>query len=70
MIPRYTRPEMAAVWAPETRFRIWYEIEAHAADAMAKLGIIPAESAACASISYQMRNRVSGAQTAAISGRV
>ena len=46
MIPRYTRPEMAAVWAPETRFRIWYEIEAHAADAMAKLGIIPAESAA------------------------
>ena len=46
MIPRYTRPEMAAVWAPATRFRIWYEIEAHAADAMARLGIIPAEAAA------------------------
>ena len=30
MIPRYTRPEMAAIWAPETRFRIWFEIEAHA----------------------------------------
>ena len=46
MIPRYTRPEMAAVWVPEARFRIWYEIEAHAADAMAKLGTIPAEAAA------------------------
>ena len=41
MIPRYTRPEMAAIWSPETRFRIWFEIEAHAADAMAELGIIP-----------------------------
>jgi adenylosuccinate lyase len=41
MIPRYTRPEMAAIWAPETRYRIWFEIEAHAADAMAELGIIP-----------------------------
>ena len=40
MIPRYTRPEMAAIWSPETRFRIWFEIEAHAADAMAELGII------------------------------
>jgi adenylosuccinate lyase len=45
MIPRYTRPEMAAIWAPETRFRIWFEIEAHAASAMAELGLIP-ESAA------------------------
>jgi adenylosuccinate lyase len=45
MIPRYTRPEMAAIWAPEARFRIWFEIEAHAADAMAKLGIIPAAAA-------------------------
>ncbi len=35
MIPRYTRPEMASIWAPETRFRIWFEIEAHAASAMA-----------------------------------
>jgi adenylosuccinate lyase len=46
MIPRYTRPEMAAIWSPETRFRIWFEIEAHAADAMAQLGIIPKAAAA------------------------
>jgi adenylosuccinate lyase len=46
MIPRYTRPEMAAIWEPQTRFRIWFEIEAHAADAMAELGIIPKEAAA------------------------
>src|SRR6202522_2002505 len=46
MIPRYTRPEMAAIWSPETRFRIWLEIEAHAADAMAALGIIPKAAAA------------------------
>ncbi len=46
MIPRYSRPEMAAIWSPETRFRIWFEIEAHAADAMADLGIIPKEAAA------------------------
>ena len=45
MIPRYTRPEMAAIWDPQTRFRIWFEIEAHAADAMAELGIIPKEAA-------------------------
>jgi adenylosuccinate lyase len=45
MIPRYTRPQMAQVWAPATRFRIWFEIEAHAATAMAELGLIP-ESAA------------------------
>ncbi len=45
MIPRYTRPEMAAIWEPQTRFRIWFEIEAHAADAMAKLGIIPKAAA-------------------------
>jgi adenylosuccinate lyase len=45
MIPRYTRPEMAAIWSPETRFRIWFEIEAHAADAMAELGMIPKEAA-------------------------
>jgi adenylosuccinate lyase len=46
MIPRYTRSEMARVWEPETRFRIWFEIEAHAASAMAELGIIPREAAA------------------------
>src|ERR1700726_2608654 len=45
MIPRYTRPEMAAIWEPQTRFRIWFEIEAHAADAMAALGMIPKEAA-------------------------
>ncbi|HEY0282542.1 MAG TPA: adenylosuccinate lyase [Rhizomicrobium sp.] len=46
MIPRYARAEMAAIWSAETRFRIWFEIEAHAADAMAKLGVIPKEAAA------------------------
>src|SRR5205085_12242457 len=45
MIPRYTRPEMAAIWDPQTRFRIWFEIEAHAADAMAELGLIPKSAA-------------------------
>ncbi len=45
MIPRYSRPEMAAIWSPETRFRIWFEIEAHAARAMANIGIIPKEAA-------------------------
>src|SRR3954462_14294429 len=46
MIPRYARPEMAALWEPEARFRIWFEIEAHAADAMAALGVVPPEAAA------------------------
>jgi adenylosuccinate lyase len=46
MIPRYSRPEMAAIWDPQTRFRIWFEIEAHAADAMAALGMIPNSAAA------------------------
>src|SRR5277367_498260 len=46
MIARYTRPEMAAIWSPETRFRIWFEIEAHAADAMVEIGIIPKDAAA------------------------
>ncbi|NNU80621.1 adenylosuccinate lyase [Halovulum dunhuangense] len=46
MIPRYSRPEMVAIWSPETKFRIWYEIEAHACDAQAALGVIPKESAA------------------------
>ena len=46
MIPRYSRPAMVAVWEPQTRFRIWFEIEAHACDAMAELGVIPKESAA------------------------
>jgi adenylosuccinate lyase len=45
MIPRYTRPEMASIWEPQTRFRIWFEIEAHAADAQAELGVIPKQAA-------------------------
>lgn len=45
MIPRYSRPEMAAIWEPESKYRIWFEIEAHATDALAKLGVVP-ESAA------------------------
>lgn len=45
MIPRYTRPEMADIWSPETKYRIWFEIEAHATDKLAELGIVP-ESAA------------------------
>ena len=45
MIPRYTRPEMASIWEAQTRFRIWFEIEAHAADALAELGVIPKEAA-------------------------
>lgn len=46
MIPRYSRPEMADIWSPQTRFQIWFEIEAHACDAMAELGVIPKEAAA------------------------
>ncbi|MCC6304004.1 MAG: adenylosuccinate lyase [Rhodobacteraceae bacterium] len=46
MIPRYSRPEMAAIWSDAARYRIWFEIEAHAGDAMAALGVIPAENAA------------------------
>src|SRR5579863_1319792 len=45
MIPRYSRPEMSAIWAPEYRFRIWFEIEAHACDALAAAGIIPHSAA-------------------------
>ncbi|NIJ32586.1 adenylosuccinate lyase [Sphingomonas oligoaromativorans] len=45
MIPRYSRPEMVAIWTPESRFRIWFEIEAHALDAMAELGVVPREAA-------------------------
>ena len=45
MIGRYSRPDMVAIWSPEARFRIWFEIEAHAADAMAELGIVPKEAA-------------------------
>ncbi len=45
MIPRYSRPEMEAIWSPETRYRIWFEIEAHALDAMAEIGMVPRSAA-------------------------
>ena len=45
MIPRYSRPDMTRIWDPESRFRIWFEIEAHAAAAMAEIGMIPKEAA-------------------------
>ena len=46
MIPRYSRPEMVKIWSQETKFKLWFEIEAHACDAMANLGLIPRENAA------------------------
>jgi len=45
MIPRYSRPEMTTIWEPETRFQIWFEIEAHAMDALAELGVVPKDAA-------------------------
>ncbi|MBF0270225.1 MAG: adenylosuccinate lyase [Alphaproteobacteria bacterium] len=45
MIPRYSRPEMSAIWSPENKFRIWFEIEAHACDALAELGTVPKAAA-------------------------
>ncbi|MDH6229651.1 adenylosuccinate lyase [Mesorhizobium soli] len=45
MIPRYSRPEMVAIWSPETKFRIWFEIEAYACNALAEIGVIPKEAA-------------------------
>ena len=45
MIPRYSRPDMVAIWSPEAKFKIWFEIEAHACDAQAALGVIPKENA-------------------------
>src|SRR5919202_511541 len=45
MVPRYSRPEMVAIWSPETKFRIWFEIEAHATTALANLGVVPREAA-------------------------
>ncbi len=45
MIPRYSRPEMVNIWSPETKFRIWFDIEAHACDALAAIGVIPSENA-------------------------
>ena len=45
MIPRYARPEMADIWSPQTKYRIWFEIEAHATDKLAELGVVPNEAA-------------------------
>lgn len=45
MIPRYSRKEMADIWQPENKFQIWFEIEAHATDALAELGVVPKEAA-------------------------
>src|SRR3982750_4810523 len=45
MISRYSRPEIASIWEAQARFKIWFEIEAHAADALAELGLIPKEAA-------------------------
>jgi len=45
MVPRYARPQMTAIWEPEARFRIWFEIEAHATDALAELGVVPKSAA-------------------------
>ena len=60
MIPRYTCPEMAAIWDPQTRFRIWFEIEAHATDALADLGVVP-KAAAFQSLSQQLGGSISTA---------
>ena len=59
MVPRYSRPEMTAIWTPEARFRIWFEIEAHATDALAELGVVPAEAAAALMgvVGHQSRDR-------------
>ena len=45
MIPRYSRPDMVAIWEAENKFRIWFEIEAHATDKLATLGVVPASAA-------------------------
>src|ERR1700674_4071942 len=45
MVPRYSRPEMAGIWAPVNRYRIWFEVEALAAEGMARIGAIPADAA-------------------------
>ena len=45
MISRYSRPEMSSIWSEESKFQIWFEIEAHACDAQAKLGVIPSSAA-------------------------
>jgi len=45
MVPRYARPEMTAIWEPEARYRIWFEIEAHATEKLGELGVVPTSAA-------------------------
>ena len=52
MVPRYSRPEMTAIWSPENRYRIWWQIEVFAAEAMGRIGMIPAEDAATIRAAY------------------
>ena len=55
MVPRYARPEMTAIWSPESRYRIWFEIEAHATDALAELGVVPRAAAKAAEKPVKIR---------------
>ncbi len=57
MIPRYSRPQMAAIWEPENRFRIWLDIEAYACEAQAKLGVIPESAARAVREKGRLRGR-------------
>ena len=52
MVPRYSRPEMTAIWSAENRYRIWWQIEVFAAEAMGKIGMIPAEDATTIRAAY------------------
>src|SRR5438874_10638334 len=52
MVPRYSRPEMSAIWSAENRYRIWWQIEVFAAEAMGRIGMIPAEDAATIRAAY------------------
>src|SRR5579884_3112112 len=65
MVPRYSRPQMTAIWSPENRYRIWWDIEVFAADAMGKIGMIPAEDAATIRAAYD-RNVLGQIDIAAI----
>ena len=65
MVPRYSRPEMTAIWSPENRYRIWWKIEVFAAEAMGKIGMIPAEDAATIRAAYD-RNALGEIDLAAI----
>ena len=57
MIPRYSRPEMAALWEPEARFRIWLEIETLACEAQARMGLVPWEAAEAIRDARRLRGR-------------